>query len=202
MPDLVAIAPGSDWAFIRVNNKLVVIRPPYRSWSQMDATESMVEEAITRHGFVHSEQNFQDLKALIDHLKQGQAAIWKERHQEGFTGVEIERLVHQLPAERLVRFLDKAENDFIPKKKWDAAEELLAALLDVKVVRQDDVLNRRILTLLRSCIQARNMAEKHAQDALNSDENPEYYNQHFPNIPNPEKFRKFVEKRSSLMRPF
>lgn len=163
MLELVAIAEEDGWAFVRTVDGLVVVRPPYQSWSKAKATKGMVEQGVCQHGFEHAEVDFPDWGALILHLKQAQTAAWKKRGNETSSGREIEKLVHEMPAERLAKFLDRVETELFPQAQWSAAQNLLTTLLSVLTVRQDDNLNQRTVSLLMQC-QAK---IKSVQDASN-----------------------------------
>ena len=105
--NLIAIAKEDGWAFVRTGNGLIVIRPPYHASDKIEATEEMVEQGISHHGFAHAEKTFPDWRTLIHYVKQCQAETWKKQEESSSDGKRIERLFHEMPVERLTEFLDR-----------------------------------------------------------------------------------------------
>ncbi|MBF0138492.1 MAG: hypothetical protein HQL65_19860 [Magnetococcales bacterium] len=164
MIELVAIHEEDGSAFVRTEDGLIVIRPPYHAWSRYNATESMVEQGIVQHGFTQAEGNFSDWQALIQHLKHVQIAAHKNRETTTINERDIENLIYEMPADHLALFLDRVEKELLPKAQWAAAEKLLTKMLGIPTLQQSKELNNRTLLLLERSQEIR----KKIQEAADS----------------------------------
>ena len=192
MLQLLAIAEEDGWAYVRTGDELVVTRPPYQGWCKVKATESILEQAICRHGFRQTEGQFSDWRALIHYLKQAQLAAWKAQETSAFTGQEIKELIHELSAEELeAEFLDRVEKELFPQDQWNVAARLLTDLLGVRVVRESNTLNQRTVTLLKHC--QKKLAARASDPA-------EELARQFPNLKLP--FVQFARNRAADGSPF
>lgn len=196
MLELVAIAEEDGWAFVRTEDGLFTIRPPYQAWNKTKTSESIMEQGIFHHGFAHAKMDFQDFPALIKHLKQVQADAWNNQESGAFTGREIEDLVHELPAEKLAEFLDRVEEELIPTAQWEAAKKLLTTFVGVKTVRMDDDLNNRVRSLLKQCQEQ----TKSVQNTFSLEDSCERFKQRFHRLSavvNVPEFMKYANNRAS-----
>lgn len=76
MLKLIAYTPDEKWAFIIEGNQVIFIRPPFSSEEM--ATKAEVERAVTIHGWIASEMEFNNRKALFAFLSEESIRVWKQ----------------------------------------------------------------------------------------------------------------------------
>jgi hypothetical protein len=159
MLKLLASAPGDGWAFIKKDQRVVVIRPPYQQWTLTAVPEGTVEKALQHHGFVAQDRTFADWDSLIAHLREQFLAVRRDQGLKVPDTEELRSILHLAPAYLLAAFLDRVEMELLPQREWESAMELLTYLLGVEAVKTDSDLYNRTVQLLHESQRAKNIEE-------------------------------------------
>ena len=163
MLELLAIAPEDGWAYVRSDNRVYLVRPPYTPSNRTVVDERTVERAVQQHGFDAATQVLADWADLVgflnDQVRRARSARGQVVTDEGI-GAQILQFA---PAEVLGRYLDRVEAQLLPCDKWDPAERLLSDMLSVEAVQQDRSLLERVSMLLKRTCAARQAAEASRQ---------------------------------------
>jgi hypothetical protein len=148
MLKVLAIAAEDGWAFVRTDDDIRVVRPPYWHSNTSSTSEYSVQAAIARHGFSPCDEQFADWEGLTAFLNE------KVRASRLARGEEIRRrglgaeILQFAPANVLESFLSRVETELLPPGDWDSAERLLHDMLKVPEVRKNDSLFSRVCDLL------------------------------------------------------
>jgi hypothetical protein len=128
---LLAIAPEDGWAFVRSEDRILLLRPPYGKRRHPSVEKSTVAQAIAVEGFEAAGQAFPDWPAVF--------AFLEERFLAGRTPLpailapqSVERILRHAPASALESLLDRIQNELLPGRQVDPAGELLARFLAVE----------------------------------------------------------------------
>ncbi len=148
MAKLLALAPEDGWAFVQDSAKVVFIRPPFRRDDVKVVNMGVVATAVAQHGFVRVERGDESWGALVDHLR---SEILRIHREQGGTVNVGEQFVRFAPVEAVGRLLDRVEREWLPARRFDAAERLLIALNREPRVRGHDVVGARVAELLARC---------------------------------------------------
>src|SRR5208337_3905360 len=106
-----------------------LIRPPYSSGVASVLPEDCLEDAITRHGFSASAEEFASWEEVIAFLNQRVVAARRSLGMDTPGSIPGGAILEAAPTEVLEHFLDRVENELIPQGLFDGAEDLLLALL-------------------------------------------------------------------------
>lgn len=172
MLELLALAPADGWAFVRSDGRIRLVRPPYDQTTSSTVTERVVETAVLKQGFnrLGETKNFDSWQELIGFLN---GTIREERSPEGLEVGIGGRMLEYAPLDVLSGFLDRVERELLPSHKWEAAQSVLTAMLELPRVRQDATLCTRATDLLIAAIQeaarARQLLHRLASDVASFD---------------------------------
>jgi hypothetical protein len=162
MIKMLAIAPEDGWAYVQINNKIQLIRPPYTKSSSSVVSIESVETAITRYGFRQSDKKqdeFADWASLINHLNSLIVSSRKARGVEAPDNIGDEML--ELAPEKILKeFLERIENELIPDFKWNHAEMLLIKMLKLQSFCENSDLHNKAIELLDKVNLTREQREK------------------------------------------
>ncbi len=170
MLTLLAVASEDGWAFVRTDESILLVRPPYSHSNCRKVGEHAVEEGVTRHGFSACERDFADWRELIRFLND---LVRKTRDARG------EQIVRQgLGAQMmqfasddvLDKFLGRVETELVPSGSWEPAERLLIDMLKLPQVRQNSSLLARVSKLLGWTVEARKDTEARRQELIEDDD--------------------------------
>jgi len=152
MLELLALAPADGWAFVRSDGRIRLVRPPYDQTTSSTVTERVVETAVLKHGFnrLGETKHFDSWQELIGFLN---GTIREERSPEGLEVGIGGRMLEYAPLDVLSGFLDRVERELLPSHKWEAAQSVLTAMLELPRVRQDETLWTRATDLVIAAIQ-------------------------------------------------
>jgi hypothetical protein len=156
---LEAISPMEGIGILRNDSKLRLVRPPYRLSDCPTLPENALEDAILRHGFFASQQEFPSWEKAIVFLR--------EKVRESRTIPETipnEDIINAAPLEVLQVFLERVETELIPKGAFDHAESFLLALLTNSVTTEHAHIKNRAASLLKQNNEARKQIQSAASE--------------------------------------
>jgi hypothetical protein len=149
---LLALSPEDGWAFVALETgEIRRLRPPYRQTDAIPVSNDAIGVAVTGHGFSATEQDFPDWASLINYLRSEISAAIERRG--GLISLDEIRsgLLETAPANVIEGFLDRVENEFLPKRLYAEASNLLTNLLATKQIESSkDLYNRTLSLLLRT----------------------------------------------------
>jgi hypothetical protein len=177
MLELLAYAPEDGWAFVRKDEKITLIRPPYVSANEALTDESKIEPAIRLYGFTASRETFNNWDELISFLR---SEILKSRHKQGRPllepGMAGKHLLELAPPEILMSFLERVEKELLPREEWDAAENVLMAMLDLPIEEKRIEIIHKATLLLKEMLIAKKRHQSNIETNLTiADEFPLAY---------------------------
>jgi hypothetical protein len=149
---MVAIAPYDGWAFITQDEKLYMLKPPFRSRDLTGASARDLEKAVNHHGFQAFDREFPNFQQLILYLKQEYVNNMKEMGFQDPSREELAALLQYAGDEILDEYLGRIEKEFIPGRKLAAAESLLLDLLHLDRFYRDNTRRDNALRLLKECL--------------------------------------------------
>src|SRR4051812_11947459 len=110
MLNLLAADFEDGWAFVEHNQRIFLLRPPYRiNHGYNVVPETVVHESIYTHGFVAMEKCFTNWSELIDFLKKQLVESRKASEQNVPNSETIRSLVKYAPPHVLDNYLDRIE---------------------------------------------------------------------------------------------
>lgn len=130
MTTILALDPEVGWAFAQENDRILLLRPPYRNIQQARVVpESVVERAVTHHGYRGCSQQCESLADAIEWIR---AQVLDHRKAIG-RPIPAARtlgtsLLKTAPAPMIEHVLQRIADEFLPAGDLSAAEELLAFL--------------------------------------------------------------------------
>lgn len=156
---LAALSAMDGTGIFRSGQTVRLLRPPYTLSSAPVLPEDSIRDAILRHGFVASQQEFETWESAIGFLNE--KAV-EARHSMGMqipetiSGVEV---IEVAPEEVLRAFLQRVETELIPRGLFEHAENLLLAFLKSKAATQYPGLTNKAAVLIERCKDAQRSAE-------------------------------------------
>jgi len=111
---MIAIAPYDGWAFIIKEERLYLLRPPYRAKDLLEVEEKDLENAIHKSGFQECDQAFNNLAEIIGFLDEQYIEAMKKRGIALPDKEQLKELLEYATEEILTGYLEKAEREFIP----------------------------------------------------------------------------------------
>ena len=181
MLELLAVAPEDGWAFVRSESGVVLVRPPYRRSTMVDASNEAASSAVLRYGFsppsdVTSFDDWRDLISfLVDKVRESRAETVRELSDSGIGAQALEFA----PPEVVSSFLDRIERELLPEREWGHAVRLLEALFKLPAVRTDIELSRRGVELLLASVEG---SRRIAEQVLRPSDDDEQFDSAFPRV--------------------
>ncbi len=182
---VVAIAPNDGWAFITKEDNMFLMRPPYTSNHMIEATQKTVQNALHMHGFEVCDQSFDSWKEVIDFLKNKYVEAIKSRGIDFPSEDELGEILKYATDDVLVRFLERAEKELIPRGKREAARSIALDIMKLEKVKSDPKIHDKALSVFDKCAQAERGMDELIQEAGNQQETWKY------------RFRRATEKYSA-----
>ena len=124
-----ALSPAEGIGIIRSGQTLRLVRPPYASHDTPILAEESVQDAILRHDFSASREEFENWEDAIAFLNQQAVAARRSVGKDIPNSIPGRDILDVAPPEVLSTFLDRVERDIIPQRLFDHAEDFLLALL-------------------------------------------------------------------------
>jgi len=152
---LLAYSEFDGSAIIKLDGRLELVRPPFKSGNIASLDEKDLRYAILHLGFLSSALEYDSWVALIEFLNDKVREAGKIRGDD-LSDVDVLRtLIDVAPHEALERYLDRVRDEFIPSRKLDHAESVLLTMIESDAVRESKTLTQKITQLLRSVMEAR-----------------------------------------------
>jgi len=151
MLELLAIAREDGWAFVKKDEQLILIKPPYRDSNLVRVSEDIIEKAVSQHGFEWVQESYAGWGPLVDFLR---TELSKVRQCElgMLDDAELKfELLRDAPREILEDYLRRTESELIPGGEWNAALDVLTLLMRIDIVRHDANLYAHAIALLQRC---------------------------------------------------
>jgi hypothetical protein len=152
---VVALATEDGWAIIRENQGLFLLRPPYTVSSKIQCTGKELEEAVVKHGFHSVDYSFSNYSQLIQFIKNEYIKANKKSGKAVPTLEELKELLDYASEDVLIKFLDRAETELIPRGKIEAAESLALDLMKLDKVIGNKKLLDRVINIIDKCAESR-----------------------------------------------
>jgi hypothetical protein len=126
---LEAFSPAEGIGIIRTGQTLRLVRPPYVSHDAPVLAEESLQDAILRHGFSASGEQFGSWEEAITFLNRQAVAVRRLLGKEIPESIPGRDIVDVAPPEVLSSFLDRVETEIIPQRLFNYAEDVLLAVL-------------------------------------------------------------------------
>lgn len=166
---LEALSPAEGIGIVRKGQTLRLIRPPYVSHDAPVLTEESLQNAILRHGFSASQEQFVSWEDVITFLNQQVVAVRRSLGKEIPDSIPGSDILDVAPLEVLSSFLDRVETDLIPQRLFDHAENFLLALLASSAQTRYPGVGSRAAKLLQRNKDARKQVEAWISEQANRD---------------------------------
>ncbi len=159
---VIAIAPDDGWAFIKGEDGISLLRPPYIASNQIRVTEKDVEIALGLHGFEECDSSFDSLKEVIGFLKDKYVEAMKNRGVDLPSLDELKDLLKYATDDILLEYLEKAEKELIPEGKFAVASSIALDIMELEKAGQNPQIYRMAVDVVRKCDQKRKEMEEFA----------------------------------------
>ena len=146
MLELIAVAPEDGWAFVRKDDRVWLIKPPYTVNAKIEVSGRAVDKALSDHGFHAAEGTFDGWRKLVIFLEQQVVANSPEPLP---TADKVRRLLRHAPAKVVEMYLDRIESELIPHWEWDGAFLLLSEITALDTLRDSPHVHQRTAELLK-----------------------------------------------------
>jgi len=133
---------------IRSGEILRLLRPPYLLHESPVLPEESIADAISRCGFVPSSEQFATWEEAICFLNKEVMERRRALNRELPDLISGSELVGVAPEDVLTKFLDRVEQELIPKGNFEHAENLLLAIVSSDAVTRYPSLVTRAAKLL------------------------------------------------------
>jgi hypothetical protein len=163
MLELLAMALEDGWAYVRSDDEIRLVRPPYTRRSSWIVSREAVNDALSRQGFVRppaERREFAGWRELIAFLEE---QIVAARRIAGAAALEDgigEQLLDFAPPEVLRRFVERVRVELIPGCKWEHAENVLLKMLSLRSFREAPGLSEEAVGLLQQVVAGRARQEQ------------------------------------------
>lgn len=148
---MIAIAPHDGWAFIIKDEKLYLLRPPYRLVDLIEASKKDLANAVDKYGFQECNAVFNNLSETINFLDEKYVELMKKQGTSLPKQEELKSLLKYATDEILTEYLDKAEKEFIPQRNLDGAASIARELLKLEKVMRNETLYKKARNVLNRC---------------------------------------------------
>jgi hypothetical protein len=148
MLEVIATAKEDGWAFVKKDEQVFLVKPPYRASNLIPVSEDVIPKAVTSQGFHWIHQEFNDWEGVVASLRAG----LKEAHDAVLGHVadaDLQReLLEDAPMDILEGYLRRTEEELLPNHEWRAATTVLTVLLKLDSIRNNPDLFRHTVSLL------------------------------------------------------
>ena len=179
--EVIAIAPNDGWAFIKKeDSRIFLLRPPYTSSDQIEASEKDLENAIHLHGFEECAHSFSNIKEVIRFLKDKYVEAMKNLGVELPSLDDLKELLKYASDDILLEFLEKAERDLIPRGKLDVAISIALDIMKLEKARANPKICSMAVAILEECNQKKREKEE-LSETLMEENQRKTWGERFPN---------------------
>lgn len=156
---LEAFSPTEGIGIVRAGQTLRLIRPPYLLHDAPVLPEESLQDAILRHDFSASGEEFRGWEEAIAFLNKQVISVRRLLGKEIPQSIQGSDILDSAPPDVLSGFLDRVEEQLIPQRLFDHAENFLLALLASSVLTRHPEFGTRAARLLQVNKAARDQAE-------------------------------------------
>jgi hypothetical protein len=152
---LEALSPTEGTGIVRSGNLIRLIRPPYKLITSPVLSEEAIGAAISKYGYFAASEEFGSFEDLIAFLNQTTSTSRTEEKLALPESISADSVLELAPMPVLNTFLDRVENELIPIRSFDHAENILIGILGLDLAARDAALRNRTVDLLKRTKQAR-----------------------------------------------
>lgn len=160
MIEIVAVSYEDGWAYVRLEEGLCLIHPPYHRSGAIPADERTIEKAVGTLGFSVLAREFQSWHELVSFLHDGVAEARRQCGREVAEAAPGKEFLRLAPVEDLSHFLDRVESELIPQGKLEHAENILLAMLTTPEAQDHRDITIRAAQLMQTVSGHRAQAEE------------------------------------------
>jgi len=142
------IAPNDAWGIVRIDDKLYVFRPPYRDEQRLEISPEDTMKAVCDHAFVPINHMCEDTDAAIVFLKEKYVEAMEARGIREPTDEDLRDAWRFASDEILLRCLERAEQEWIPAGKEEAAKRLARDIIGLEKVKEDSEIYRKAAKII------------------------------------------------------
>ncbi len=128
---IIAVAPNSGWAFVTIEDKLFLFRPPYYPSNQIEATERDIEIASKLHIFNECDHDFNDIDSAIAFLNKQYVELIKKSGIDEPSADDLKEILKSFDDDTLLEYLGRTKNELIPNGKLDTAATVVADIMEL-----------------------------------------------------------------------
>lgn len=149
MITVMALDRIDGWLFARDGERIRLLRPPYRLTEAEVVADSVVARAIMHHGYAACARELATWAEVVDFV-QGEVSAQRRADGRALPGEGMGRmLLKTATVSMLERFLERIEDELLPREELDAAERILLAMqAESPRVQETSDLVRRTAALL------------------------------------------------------
>ncbi len=151
MIEILATALEDGWAYVKRDEDILLLRPPYEEWNVSPSSKATVEKAVSVHGFERLHRSFDDWDSLIGFLEESLMDVRRAQGQKMPSSDSITEIVKFAPKEVVYTYFNRVESELIPNREYQAAVDLLTKILESDNVRNDVQMYERARDLLHRC---------------------------------------------------
>ncbi|MCD4678076.1 MAG: hypothetical protein K8S18_19095 [Desulfobacula sp.] len=177
--EIIAISPNDGWAFITIEDKIFLLRPPYISSNQIEVLEKEVENAIYMHGFEKCNISHDNIKNVIRYLKKQYIKSKKNQNISLPTSEQLRELLKFATDDVLLKYLERTKKELLPQGKLYEAESIAIELMRLGKVKNNNEMLEMVITILEECRKRKTEKEKIVMQI--SDDEKENLEAKFPN---------------------
>lgn len=152
---ILAIAVNDGWAYIKIKDQILLIKPPYAPAFTEKVTKEDVERAILLSGFEKVKVNFESLEDAIQYIKDEFVSYKKVNDIKIPSNSEIKEVLQYAPKNIIENFLDRVETQLISEHKFQFASRILNDILELPITMSDKELKSRAEKISQKCIKKR-----------------------------------------------
>jgi hypothetical protein len=197
---LEALSAIDGTGIVRNGYTLRLLRPPYTHGSSPLLPEESIQDAILRHGFSASQQEFESWESAIDFLNEMAVEARRSIGAEIPDSVSGAEIVEVAPEEVLVAFLQRVEAQLIPQGLFEHAENFLLTFLNSGAATRYSGLTSKAAGLLQRCKDAQRRGESKAAGFTMSDPRYQSLKRH-GEVERSYRLAEEIRKRGSVLAP-
>lgn len=151
MLELLAVSFTDGWAFVRKDDRLLLLRPPYRTSNLLVVDESVLKRSIAEYGFEAASQEFDDWPALLALMRNELSRVHSSLLGNMTEAAVMAELLRDATQTVIEEYLDRIRTDLIPRHRWIIALDLLRLLVRAEAVKVHPQLLGHVVDLMEIC---------------------------------------------------
>lgn len=176
---IIAIAPHDGWTFIVEEKKIFLLRPPYVFSNRIEVSKKDVKKAIYLYGFEETNVILDNINEVVRFLKE---EYIKSKENQGIdlpSSKQLRRLLKYATDDILLKYINRAKKELIPKGNFEAAEFIALELIKLEKVKNNPNLLDMTGKIIQKCSQERRRIKKLESEILKN--RKETWKERFPN---------------------